>query len=146
MGAIHCTAKGGLDVALDKNQKYLLPLDGLIGLGAMVSSVMMAGEDYSGDLANVGAACIAIFGFRKTTDWMAKSARKDGKVPGYQKGLPYLNAEGYTPKDQATRDSIVATRDAAAKAQAASYKASFGADYSHSGFGADPIMAAGRRL
>lgn len=65
LGAFSSHSKTGLDIEK-------VPVDAAAGVLLLGASVMFAGESVAPDLANAGGNALAVFGFRKTEDYMNK--------------------------------------------------------------------------
>ena len=81
--AIVGAALGALDVELKTGLEIKkVPVDLALGAGALIASTAWAGEEFSADLRNVGAAALAVGAYRKTHDFLAVKKRATGGVPG----------------------------------------------------------------
>jgi hypothetical protein len=122
LGAAHAHLRGGLDVKK-------VPIDAVAGVLGIVAGTFAAQEEVGKDLANAGAACLAVFSFRKTQDLVAEIK---------------LKQSGITPGGGATTNQIKIS------------KAQFGAEHESYGwasgsevagdFGEDPVVTAARGL
>lgn len=77
LGAVQAMnfANGGLDVKK-------VPVDAVLGLGALAAGVYMAHDNVATDLRNAGAAAIAVFSFRKSAELVAKAKAQAGVAHG----------------------------------------------------------------
>jgi hypothetical protein len=74
LGAVQAAAPDGLDY----QKKY--PMDAGVGAMAILGSALLACEPFAGDIRNAGAACLAVFGFRKTFAVVAEMRKREGKT------------------------------------------------------------------
>ncbi len=76
LGAAHAHLRGGLDVRK-------VPIDAVAGVLGIVAGTFAAQEEVGKDLANAGAAALAVFSFRKTQDLVAEiKLKQSGITPG----------------------------------------------------------------
>jgi hypothetical protein len=82
LGAAHVMLPTGLDVSVGKTTKVKIPLDlaGAVVVGAVAAT--MGGEEGAEDVKTLGSGMAAVFGFRKTYDFLAAKRKKDGKKVG----------------------------------------------------------------
>lgn len=95
LGAAHAAFKSGLDVKIP-GTSHLMPLDGAGALLGLLGGAAAANEPHGvgKTIANGGAACMAVFSFRKVHDLMQDlKVKKSGATPG---GGAYV--EGVDPK------------------------------------------------
>ena len=95
LGAADNMLKGGLDVevARDKSGKlYHVPVDGAVAALGLIAGTAMAHEEFGKDLVNAGAAAAAVFGYRKSRDYVAAQMRVKGKTPGYQNTAAFVKS------------------------------------------------------
>lgn len=81
LGAAHAALPTGLDMEIP-GTKMKGPVDAALAAVALAGSAATAGEDYSTDLRNVGISAAAVFGFRKTADYIAHK-RLAAQKPAY---------------------------------------------------------------
>lgn len=83
LGALHQKSATGLDIKK-------VPVDAAAGAVLLLAGVLGAQEEVGKDLANAGAACMAVFAFRKTHDLLAEAALKSsGFTPGGGAAQPF---------------------------------------------------------
>jgi hypothetical protein len=73
LGAASAHLKGGLDMKLTATSATTIPLDAAGGALLLGASILWAHEEVAPDLANAGANAWAVFGFRKTEEYMNKA-------------------------------------------------------------------------
>ena len=119
LGTVHAHSRTGLDIKK-------VPVDVVAGVIGLVAGTFAAQEEVGKDLANAGAACLAIFAFRKSHDIVSEIE---------------LKRSGVTAGGGASTGQIKMS------------KASFGADPKIPGMrrisnfgGEDPVVAAARGL
>lgn len=82
VGGILGAAQAALPDGLDYQKKY--PVDAGVGAVAILGSALLAHEPFAGDIRNAGAACLAVFGFRKSFAVIAEMRKREGKpVPEF---------------------------------------------------------------
>jgi len=95
LGAIQAAAPDGLDY----DKKY--PIDAGVGALSLIASAAMAHLPYAGDVRNTGAACMAVFGFRKSYTVIAEMRKREGK--------PVAEFHGDGSDDLGAEDPIIAS-------------------------------------
>lgn len=70
LGAAHAMLPTGLDMSIP-GTSMKGPVDAALAAAALAGSAVLAGEDFSTDLRNVGISSAAVFGFRKTNEFVA---------------------------------------------------------------------------
>jgi len=130
LGALHAKLPTGLDMKPSASSTKGVPVDAVVGVLGLVGGTFAAQEEYGKDLANAGAAALAVFAFRKTNDLVVKMSQQKGTqtalTASQQAGLiSKFGAEGggWAPGSRSWGTSMI-SGDA----------------------GVDPIVAAGARL
>jgi hypothetical protein len=76
LGAAHAHLKGGLDFKG-------VPIDAVAGIAGLIGGTLGADEEIGRDLANAGAAALAVFAFRKVHDLTAEvKLKQSGATAG----------------------------------------------------------------
>ncbi len=87
LGALHAHLPGGLDFKK-------VPIDAVAGALGLLAGTFAAQEEIGKDLANAGAAALAVFAFRKTNDLVTDmQVKRSGVTPG---GGAVANVAGKT--------------------------------------------------
>lgn len=125
LGAVHAKLPGGLDVKPSATSTRAVPVDAVAGVLGLLAGTFMAQEECGKDLANAGAACLAVFSFRKSNDLVVKMTQAKGTqvalTVSQQAGLiSKIGSEGGGPR--------------------------WGNTMIHGDIGTDPIVSAGARL
>jgi hypothetical protein len=91
LGALR--AKGHLDI------KGKVPVDGLLALGGLALGTVMADNEYSQDLRNVGGAALAIYAFRKTDEFVVKKSGARVAAAAPAAASPHAGEVGFGAED-----------------------------------------------
>ncbi len=129
LGAAHAHLKGGLDFKG-------VPIDAVAGALGLIGGTLGADEEIGRDLANAGAAALAVFAFRKVHDLTAEMKLKQSGVTaggGASTGQVRISKAQFGGDPSASIFSRFGRRPV--------HAASGGA-----AFGEDPIVAAARGL